>query len=318
MSKPKDKYRRPAIESMHQPWRRFFRRKIKSSPDQWEDSRENRYNRDRAIPTSSTSPVSLAPRSNHQNLSTTSISKDKNQDCLLIRRFPLEIRRIIYQHVVGGDTICLSVVPFRMSGHTTHERLPNRRLHPSTERTRFDLTRAPSGFIPRRTALLKTCRQIYVEAIDLMYSANVFIISDPHIFLKFIRTIPTQRIDAIQQLCIIYAFTFATGSVHECFARTTLKEWTDFWAAVLNMHDLRYLKVQLEQGEDGVAITRSKEDIETTTLRPLMRLRGLKDFQLKYQRFDSPQFPPYRVRALTQANIRLRQTLDETVKLPRE
>lgn len=280
--------------------------------------RRNHHDREKShFPSRRTSPVSLAPRQELQNLSSTSIDKIVDQQSPLLQRLPLEIRRIIYGFVVGGDTICLSVVPFRVSGHAPHDGQLSQIRHSRNEMTRYDLIRADNRFSPRRTALLKSCRQIYAEAIDMLYSTNTFLITNLYILFAFVKTILPRRFHMIQAIQVTYIFTFAVTPTYRCYIRCSLQEWKNFWTLIASMQGLRYLTVQLEQTEDGVAVADPKEDIETTTLRPLMSIRGLRKFELDYKKFENPQYPPTRIRPLTSANIKLRQSLDQMVKQPR-
>ena len=53
---------------------------------------------------------------------------------------------------------------------------------------------------PRRAALLKTCRQTYLEAIDILYTTNTFVLHDIPTLITLSKTIPSQRLNFISNL----------------------------------------------------------------------------------------------------------------------
>ncbi|KAL8779969.1 MAG: hypothetical protein Q9213_006694 [Squamulea squamosa] len=209
---------------------------------------------------------------------------DQYQHCSLddsiLLRLPLEIRQEIYGYVLGREENCLVALPFKIravpEGHSTsRENVRNAALNQCL------ITSDEPRFWPQRTALIRTCRQIYNEAIDLLYCGNIFVVKHPQIFLCFTKSIVPMRLNRIRNiriiiekpLCLVLTLNKVDSSVREV--------WESFWDAVSRIECLTSLCVGFKYcfpPSDQIAMDAPWMD----ALRPLLLLRGLLAFQLGF------------------------------------
>ena len=156
---------------------------------------------------------------------------------------------------------------------------------------------APEAFIRSSgTAILRTCRQIYAEAVDLLYTTNTFILYDFHTLTTFAKSIPPQRLNAIRSLRVHYSPTTSIPYSHERTQQYNLPLKLDwFWETVIGMQSLRDLDIYME-AYDLVRRTQEGQEYELSRLGPMKRIRGLSKFQLQLgyiQQDSSMRFEPY-------------------------
>ena len=201
------------------------------------------------------------------------------QGCPLYDILPLELRQEIYAYVLGRDMFRLISVPWKVT--TAADIFGN----VSMTQAHFDPKRAKSKQ-SRGIALLQTCRQIYNESVDLLYSTNTFVVHDFATMTTFAKSIPVHHFNTIRSLRICYSPTTSIPYKHPRTAQYDLptgEGWDEFWEMIASMKSLRDLDVHLEryyellpQDPELRALT------EYTTLRPLQRLRGLTYFELMF------------------------------------
>ncbi|KAL8941247.1 MAG: hypothetical protein Q9216_002350 [Gyalolechia sp. 2 TL-2023] len=148
------------------------------------------------------SPCSLRPRKDDDNISSLELYQTNALAASLLKRLPLEVRQEIYGYVLGRHKNCLVLLPFKI------------RAIPETNYTGSNVLAASrnQGFLsarghliwPRRPALLRTCRQIYTEAVGLLYAGNTFVIKHPEILFHFSKAIPPQRLNSLRSLRLPY------------------------------------------------------------------------------------------------------------------
>ena len=240
-----------------------------------------------------------------------------------MRKLPLELRLEIFSHVLGKDAFRLISIPWGviavpdLEGNVSmaekydhiHHYYNLPRLGPYMQ---FD--NAPEAFIRSSgAAILRTCRQIYTEAVDLLYTTNTFILHDFHTLVTFAKVIPPQRLNAIRNLKVHYSPTTSIPYPHERTKQYDLPfnlDW--FWEIVTGMQNLRNLDVYME-AYDLTRLTQQAHEVdELSRLGPLNRLRGLSKFRLQmgYIQLDSSiRFEPYAPA--------FREELVELVRLPR-
>ena len=234
-------------------------------------------------------PKFLKAKLARSNLSNLSIDGSRNEKCMLLRKLPLELRLAIFSHVLGNDAFRLVTIPWRVIA------VPDIEGNLSMTGKYFDANKAwgdteldsnnnaPEVFIrSSRTAILTTCRQIYPEAVDLLYTTNTFILHDFSTLATFAKSIPPQRLNAIRSLTVHYSPNTSIPYEHAHTSDYDLPfnlDW--FWEIIVGMQNLRNLDVYME----AYAMTRlTKEghvEGELTRLRPLKRLRGLSNFRLQ-------------------------------------
>jgi hypothetical protein len=228
-------------------------------------------------------PPELPPR--RRRLSKSSIHP---QTCALLTRLPVELRIMIYEEVLGHSILHVVSLPGRMGVYkcpipypadSDYRRtcIPLKRTF-STDGVRHPFLPASMGELyPKRSfpisqlPLLQTCRQIYVEAIDILYSTNTFDFEHPEYFIWFVRTIRPSKLATISSLQIMW---------HP--ATYDLRQWSDMCAIIsTQMLGLKYLSVWLSDWDLDQAPQQDR------LVAPLLWVRGLREFNLhvgKYAR----------------------------------
>ena len=273
----------------------------------------------REPPTPPKTPEARLPR---LNLSSLTIDESRNENCMLLRKLPLELRLEIFSHVLGNDAFRLISIPWRVIAVADLE--GNVSMAEKYDHFRdygmpllgpdMQLDNAPDSFIlSSGTAILRTCRQIYAEAIDLLYTTNTFILHDFHTLVTFAKSVPPQRLNAIRNLKVHYSPTTSIPYPHERGPQYDVPfnlDW--FWKIITGMQNLRSLSVYLE-AYDLTRLTQQAHEVdELSRLGPLNRLRGLSKFRLQigYIQLDSSiRYEPYAPA--------FREELVELVRLPR-
>ena len=116
----------------------------------------------------------------------------------LLGRLPFEIRRMVYRHALGGRLLHIRHRPAqkRMGHYDAYED-----IYRSYSAEKKPWKKNPQN---GKTALLKTCRQIYVEAAHVLYTTNAFTglfgdHNDSH-YVYFFQTIRPERLASIASI----------------------------------------------------------------------------------------------------------------------
>ena len=255
------------------------------------------------------------PRINDK-CSTLTVNAFTNESCMLLQKLPLEVRLAIYSHAIGNDRFRIITVPWKVvavpdiAGNVS---MAQRYFKPPVLHTTVPNKASPVHGI----GLLISCRQIYQEAINLMYSTNTFVFLDFQTLETFTRSIPPRRLNTIRHLEIQYSPESSIVYQHPRTSHYDLPVCLDqYWELVANMQSLRSLVIRLEayslsqpwQGTDEIPLCEN----ETKRLEGLLRVRGLSNFQLEmaYLQDDSTRTEPY--------VPSLRKAIIESVTKPRE
>ena len=172
----------------------------------------------------------------------------------LFGRLPFEIRHAIYLYALGGDIVHLnSTSAVTEMGYPTHQ---------WSEQPR------PKN----RLCLLKTCRQIYIEASPVFYSTNTFGIVGAHnlsVFCDFFQTLRKDRLDSIAS---VYINCQLDASISYVF----LQEWRQTWDVLATqMPGLKDVKVRLTK----TYFPQLNLALEEEWVKPMLEVRGLKRFE---------------------------------------
>jgi hypothetical protein len=128
--------------------------------------------------------------------------------------------------------------------------------------------------------LLQSCRQIYVESIDLLYSLNTFEFSHCETFIWFSRTVTAERLALIKSLHVGF-FPEKDFRPHWSFLAHNL--WFRMCnIIVLQMPGLRSLHISLRDWEI------SELQRQDRLLRPLASLRGLQQLSIEVAEVTGP------------------------------
>lgn len=214
-----------------------------------------------------TDPQELAkvPPRSQSNLSAVRVSEMPQKEICtqsqssFLYLLPLEMRQQIYQHVLGDETLHLVRLVSRLGNVKCRD--PSQ-PHPWAHRCwgisvkDSDMYWGPhdgiqeehGGYLP----LLQTCRQIYSEAIEILYSKNTFSMLHLGRLLHFSFTVLPQRMNAIRSLELgwylnsIYPYdtgcTWNSQNPPAPYDKTT---WERAWAILAGMDGLRNLRVDL-------------------------------------------------------------------------
>ncbi|KAL8727088.1 MAG: hypothetical protein Q9166_006275 [cf. Caloplaca sp. 2 TL-2023] len=225
------------------------------------------------------SPCSLRPRNNNSdNISTLSLDQDAGLKDSILRRLPLEIRQEIYGYVLGREENYLILLPFKIravpEAHTSI-------TSGQAANAAWNMTKNGPYFWAQRPALLRTCRQVYQEAINLLYSGNTFVIKDMRILDYFFKSVPSQRLNAIRSLRIsVRRMGYHKMIVGEKTRKSKLQEWHDAWKAIAAMEHLTMLNVHIEYRMSGSEET-DQSDFQDV-LSALIEIKGIKNFELDF------------------------------------
>lgn len=190
-----------------------------------------------------------------------------------LHRLPLELRQEIYGYVLGREENWLVFLPFKMravpAGH-----LITRGDVTDSHANQFKVARDDRFFWPQRTALLRTCRQVYREAIDLLYTGNTFVIKHPKILFTLANYIPRQRLRNIRNLHLFFSPT-GCNSPDPCYD-LEMDEYPRCWDIILGMERLRTLRVHADlRFSHGV--------MPVVVAHWITMLKGLNKFALNFQ-----------------------------------
>lgn len=222
------------------------------------------------------------------------------QTCLLLSNLPLEIRLKIYEY-------CL------IPSHTVHIiQLYRRMIHQACDREAFMPTvRSRLGCLtdtyyyeraqpsdrsplcrklrrihhglkqydpsPSLLPLLRCCRQVYAEAIDVLYRYVRFDFAHPETFNVFVRTIPLPRLALVSKLSVSWQSEELRAVVlglsparYGRFYEPLDKHWAPLWVVVRGfMPGLRELSIQIAW-HNGIG-----QDTQEKILEGLRGLKGL-------------------------------------------
>ena len=142
----------------------------------------------------------------------------------LLTKLPPEIRIHIYEHVFLGDSAWFNVIDSEVHPESLkkQKRIFKNRAYPcvltdnDVEETPFFKNRSLSflhrtpriikddNHLPAGLALLRTCRQVYMEGIDLLYSSPTFNFTTLHHPPFFLRRALPHRLARIRSIHLVY------------------------------------------------------------------------------------------------------------------
>ncbi|KAL8640446.1 MAG: hypothetical protein Q9228_002636 [Teloschistes exilis] len=235
-------------------------------------------------PETRTSPCSLKPRGEEgagsDDLSVLDLDVvNSGLEESGLQRLPLELRQEIYGYVLGREENWLVFLPFKMRAVPADHCITRGDVTDS-QVNQHKLARDDRLFWPQRTALLRTCRQVYREAVDLLYTGSTFVVKHPKILFTFAKCIPQQRCsDSIRNLRIVLAPKTCSSA---CYG-LSFEQYRRFWNIILGMEGLRKLHVDMR-----CAYLLQQTELDERSVCPqhlghLMMLTELKVFSLKFQ-----------------------------------
>ncbi|KAL8748472.1 MAG: hypothetical protein Q9184_007282 [Pyrenodesmia sp. 2 TL-2023] len=227
------------------------------------------------------SPCSVRPRRAEDNISSLSLDPRMGLEDSVLRRLPLEVRQEIYRYVFGYQNNSMILVPFKIRAVPEGDWLWD---PPHMELNGRRITRDDNRFWPQRPALLRTCRQVYVEAIQILYTRSTFVITHPELLFRFARCTTAQNFNSIRNLCISIPqeHTPVFSRWRRADDDACVQQWQNFWIAVAGIAHLRTLEVDLS-ATIGVLYEIPHEDRCDLLIRPIKEIRGLRRFRLDFK-----------------------------------
>ncbi|KAI8682491.1 hypothetical protein NCS56_00372100 [Fusarium sp. Ph1] len=244
---------------------------------EWMDIQEQRHNghslRDRAtngngLDISTSLTPQLLPKydwvpsglSKMLGLSVTKFYSDQQQS-LLLSRLPKEIRISIWGYVVGGHDVTIvrkinklshAILPMDMERVNEAELVSTRKswIGPMGYEKRYKATETMSelDMLP----LLRTCKQIYLETLHILYSQNSFKFHTMEAFYRFLLLSPHDGLQSIRYLTIQWS-GFAYWAVYQDEnTGEPLHEhdesWQEICDAIAVMDNLKSLSIVVPSG----------------------------------------------------------------------
>ncbi|OCK76747.1 hypothetical protein K432DRAFT_385189 [Lepidopterella palustris CBS 459.81] len=216
---------------------------------------------------------------------------DQSQSRLM--RLPLELRESIYRYALGDNIFHIVLKNTRRLGHL---RCGNPHCAPDFPHLSNscwsvldrDNVWAPTpgshssttdgGIIP----LLRTCRQVYSESIPILYSHNTFSINDLDCLRHLKSTILPARFSTIRHLQIVCTLHWPRWDAlpqqligNPLFPPHDEASWDEAWKIIGSLEKLKSLVVSLTYFD-----TVSEEKVEEMILAPLMRIEGVKRYDV--------------------------------------
>ena len=145
-----------------------------------------------------------------------------------------------------------------------------------------------SGVSNGNLALLRTCRQIYVETRNYPYSQNVFDLGDIRLLTPFVASLSVLQAHAIRNLQLDWAMAYGLscgGFTYDvCPSLRGYAWWDEFWDLIATKLSLRELSISMgdsffgEQGSAGEKDLGELLDYQARWVKPILRVRGLRKF----------------------------------------
>ena len=201
--------------------------------------------------------------------------------CSLLTKLPLETRLEIYFYALGGNLIHI-VRKGKNLGHVRcklmHQTDFTRSCRPAALRTSPELTSGVLAFTSNgNLALLRACRQIYIEAVHILYASNTFDFDHQDMFLYFSSGILPQRLAAIKHLHL--NLDIENVKKPQLGSKEQRNAWCQLWQIVAkSMSSLTHLHIRLigEHAAKHPVLDR------TWWTAPILEVRGLKEFEIEY------------------------------------
>ena len=262
------------------------------------------------------SPCSLRPRAEEDNISNLDLISPTDVEKSVLNRLPLELRLMIYSYVLGRDKNLLILTPFKMRALRDESWSPVFKSVLDAVGNGAVITREDRRFWPQRTALLRTSRQVYTEAVELLYTGNTFVIRHSEMLSRLSKSIPPQRFNTIRSISVHWT-PWQSGILAKWENR---EPWCRLWELIASMENLSILEVNIL---DWQPLHEGNSNY-THLIEPISELRGLQEFvlnarQVRYQWDHRPYDSPMNeieigIQESTKVFL---QHLEETVKLPR-
>ncbi|KAL9008651.1 MAG: hypothetical protein Q9173_006244 [Seirophora scorigena] len=219
------------------------------------------------------------PAHRARTLSVLPTSKSQAQSAFLTR-LPLEVRQEIYTYVIGSNLAHI-VRKGRKLAHVrckhTQEMDLLRWCRTAAIGTCHDNASMLASTSNGNIALLRSCSQIYNEAISLLYSSNTFDFDHQDLFLFFSRSILPSRLAAIRRLHLNLDLRMSDIKRPWIWADAAPDGWSLMWEVIgRDMPGLKHLILRLSGWTDGLRM-------EDRWMESMLQVRNLKTFRMSLE-----------------------------------
>lgn len=188
-----------------------------------------------------------------------------------LKRLPLEVRLEIYKLVLGGNVFHLKRTPTHAIRQATYS-------CPSPRHYNFwKFSMLPIGgrwYDEPDLALLFSCRQIYIEAVSILYTENIFHFNDPMALIILVTyCLRPQFVLAIRSVQITYSYRRMEATTDFTCEGYTVEAWRRMWQLIKEM---RLTDLSLELMVENTDINGNEE-----WRKPMWEVGNLKTFKLK-------------------------------------
>ncbi|KAI4111254.1 MAG: hypothetical protein LQ339_000715 [Xanthoria mediterranea] len=194
----------------------------------------------------------------------------------ILSRLPLELRQHVYDLVLGGDR------EFEVGISYRDPFAYKMRMSPRAHFCIVDTSRTRAPF---RVALLRTCRQIHTEAIDLLYQGTTFIFKKPEVFKNLAAKLDPCNFDNIRHVDVRF-WDFAHEDPSLGCDSAMVSHWKFFWSTMIGITHLRTLHVDM-QYDVRMWYHSADQQYSRPLLEPLLALSGLREFKFNFTIHDS-------------------------------
>ncbi|KAL8728223.1 MAG: hypothetical protein Q9166_005526 [cf. Caloplaca sp. 2 TL-2023] len=247
----------------------------------------------KSVAESSSEVHECQPYQSSDDYSTTPIRQPKaSSDSYLLKLLPFEIRQQIWAEVVGGNLFHMTAdEPERRGGSWPQDALVGRYLccsfstgadsdvqtsYPRCQGSQkepcfFSGPEKPSF---RPLGLFLTCRQIYHDAISLLYSANTFNFDNISILVPFMNAVRRSNVAKIRTVHVNVALwrIRSPETMQVSVGESVWMAWTALWRLLARFESLQNLRLDI--------YGTSRAGLRPDDLEPLLKLQGLKTFDL--------------------------------------
>ncbi|GAD95312.1 conserved hypothetical protein [Paecilomyces variotii No. 5] len=259
-------------------------------------------------------PVDVAAAKNTVPVDPFRCDMSSQPDSMLLQKLPPEVRLLIYEYVFGDEAVHLVQVKNKVrhvrckhvssSIHSNRQccpltparwRVNDGRMAGHSDQVLYPHTHSmlPESLSNSGVSLLRTCRAIYAEAADILYSQVEFDVDDLHTFIAFTLSVCPDRLRCIKRLTVQWTPIWQpmSGEEHKSSVYSHTHNdrlWAAFWARVMALPNLEELKLSLDIGRfcstpvGGVIIggKRIRLAANEPWVSPMLFVRGLRCFDL--------------------------------------
>lgn len=206
---------------------------------------------------------------------------------LFFARLPLELRRMVYEYVMGEETVHLTLSTKQKFGHFVCEGRDGGGGVEGGDERECDCRVLVGGRESERLSsacarMLRVCRRMYSEAVPHLYRPHHFSLLHITHLLYLPKRLPQPRLNTIRTLRLRWAIRalpyFRRGS--SLAYRDDTKNWERAWAILASMQGLRDLYVVLVDPSPQKMWERSWLVLEEQLLAPVKDVTKPRWFEL--------------------------------------